>query len=761
MSAKRRARTKRSSLPATKGVQSHSTAKRLSVDKKVISKDIRKKVKRGAKGRVPPGPLTGWRLWLFRLIAVTVVPVLLFVLVELSLRATGQGFRPDAIIECEVNGKAALSDNVKFGWRFFPRPIARELVPFVFAAAKPEDTYRIFVLGASAVKGEPDAAFSFGRILRVLLGNKYPGLNFEIINVAMPAINSHVVVELAKDCVKHDPDLFVVYLGNNEVTGPYGAGSVFTPLASNLSLIRAGVVLRSLRFGQILTRFIERAHPVGNRPAVWRGLEMFLEKQVRATDKRLQSGYQHFARNLKDIIGIVGSSGSKMILCTVGSNLKDCPPFASLHRLELGAADRTQWEELYQEGVSREQAGDHAEAIERYLAAAEIDSHYADLQFRLGRCYWALAKYEKARERYIRARELDTLRFRADTRINEIIRDSADNEAHEGVYLVDAVRTFEKNSPHNVPGEELFYEHVHMNFKGNTLLAKALFEQIDEILPERIRRERASDPSLLTEAECAQRLAYTDWTRHNNAYKILNFYIKKPPFTNQLYHEERVSQMERKLERLEVNLTPQAHKNAATLYEQLLEKEPSDIWFRWRYAELLSVHLRDESSAAKQVRLTQELLPNSYRPHLLLAMSLERQGHRNEAIEHLWRVIQIKPTSANAYHRLGMAYHAQARIDQAIRCYSKAIRLQPDNGGAYKGLAVLLSRQGKVDQAVDMLREGTLSIPDDALMHVNLGVLLNRQKQRDEAIKELRIALQIDPNSTETRRILESILKSN
>ncbi|MCH8217591.1 MAG: hypothetical protein IH892_12580 [Planctomycetes bacterium] len=49
----------------------------------------------------------------------------------------------------------------------------------------------------------------------------------------------------------------------------------------------------------------------------------------------------------------------------------------------------------------------------------------------------------------------------------------------------------------------------------------------------------------------------------------------------------------------------------------------------------------------------------------------------------------------------------------------------------------------------------------DAVMHVNLGLLLNRQKHRDEALKELRIALQIDPNSTETRRVLESILKSN
>ena len=54
-----------------------------------------------------------------------------------------------------------------------------------------------------------------------------------------------------------------------------------------------------------------------------------------------------------------------------------------------------------------------------------------------------------------------------------------------------------------------------------------------------------------------------------------------------------------------------------------------------------------------------------------------------------------------------------------------------------------------------------LAIPDDPVMHSNLGVLLSRQKRRDEAIKELRIALQLDPYSTEARSVLQSILGRN
>ena len=82
-----------------------------------------------------------------------------------------------------------------------------------------------------------------------MLRRKYPGINFEVINTAMPAINSHVALEIAKDCAKHKGDLFLVYLGNNEVIGPYEAGTVFAPLRSSLSFIHFDKALKSIRSG--------------------------------------------------------------------------------------------------------------------------------------------------------------------------------------------------------------------------------------------------------------------------------------------------------------------------------------------------------------------------------------------------------------------------------------------------------------------------------------------------------------------------------
>ncbi len=78
-----------------------------------------------------------------------------------------------------------------------------------------------------------------------------------------------------------------------------------------------------------------------------------------------------------------------------------------------------------------------------------------------------------AKEHFLRARDLDTLRFRADSRINDINRSVASSAP--GAELVDAEAIFSKESPNGIIGSDLVYEHVHMTPLGNYLLARAMF----------------------------------------------------------------------------------------------------------------------------------------------------------------------------------------------------------------------------------------------------------------------------------------------
>jgi tetratricopeptide (TPR) repeat protein len=705
----------------------------------------------------PHKPISGWRLWLFRIVALIIIPALLFLLLEIILRVVGYGFATSASVKCRVNGTASYRSNIQFAWRFFPQNIARESNPYVFPEDKSDNTYRIFVMGASAAAGIPDGSFCFGRILQVMLRQQYPQVNFEVITTAMPAINSHVVLEIAKDCARHQPDLFIVYMGNNEVVGPYGAGTVFAPLSTSLSFIRFDMALKATKIGQVITNLLGVVSTKKNIPKIWRGLEMFLEKQIPADDPRLETVYQHFKRNLEDIRGAARKSNSRIIFCTVGSNLKDSPPFASLHRPDLAETDQKNWEEIYQQAVVYESGGNYAKAVEMYLAAAEIDDRYADLQFRLGRCFWAMGEYDEAREKFIRARDLDTLRFRADTRINRIIREIADKKTKEGVYLVDAAKVFEKNSPYETPGEELFYEHVHMNFTGTYLLAKAIFEQAEETLPERINRYKA-EQQLSSEAECARYLAYTAWDRYKIANEILNGYIKQAPFTNQLYHEQRVSQMEQKLKALKAYLSPEVFNEVEAQYRWAIEQNQSDWWPHWKYGELME-ELGNYNAAAEQYRFVLNFVPHRYDAYAKLGLFSGKQGNLDTAIAQNLESLRIKPIYADAHYNLGLAYQLQGKYEKSIEHYTKTIRFKPDFAQAYNNLAVVLFQQGKIREAVETYRNGLIFVPENSNLHYNLGLMLEKQGHRNEAIKELRAALQIDPNSVKTRKALDAILK--
>ena len=157
------------------------------------------------------------RLWIFRLLTACLAPVLFLVLLEAGLRIIGYGFPASTFVKCEINGKPAWCSNNRFGLRFFPREIARGMLPFAVRAEKPANTYRIFILGESAAEGDPMPAFSFGRQLQVLLREQHPQVNFEVFTAAMTAINSHVIVKIAEDCARLKPDLFIWF--NSEKVG--------------------------------------------------------------------------------------------------------------------------------------------------------------------------------------------------------------------------------------------------------------------------------------------------------------------------------------------------------------------------------------------------------------------------------------------------------------------------------------------------------------------------------------------------------------
>ncbi|MGB8953370.1 MAG: tetratricopeptide repeat protein [Candidatus Aminicenantales bacterium] len=698
------------------------------------------------------------RLWASRLLIYILIPLILLGMLELGLQIFGYGFNPSPMIPYDWNGRRTYCDNHKFPWRFFSPNISRDFDPFIFLDQKPANTYRIFILGGSAAQGVPDSAFAFGRILKVMLQEAFPWIQFEVINTALTAVNSHVVLPVARECIRHQADLLIVYMGNNEVVGPYGPGTVFASFYSSLTLVRINISLKTLRLGQLLSRLVQVSVFKKNAPRVWLGMEMFLERQIRADDRRLKSVYRHFQSNLEDIGRTAVRNGSALILCTVAANLKDCPPFASLHRKDLSAELREEWEDSYRKGIAKETAADYADALQPYLSASRIDDRFADLHFRLGRCFWRLEDYESALGSFLKAKELDTLRFRADEGINRQVRETAAGQEARGIYLADIEKVLTAESDHGIPGEEFFYDHVHMNFSGNYLVACTLFDRIKSLLPENAKKINNAVVCAPRAEICAEKLAYSDWDRYCMTDEMLNAYIKKAPFTNQLYHAEQVAQLEQELDDQKARLTVDALQKSAEQYKRAIGQSPQDWWLHWKYAQLLAEGLNKDQEALVHFKAVTELVPHSFRGYSGIGFIRQRLGDADGAIDACLKALAIDPTKTEVENTLAMAYMMKGWRDKAEALLKRVMELRPHYVAAYLNLAMLYARSNRLKDAVEICRRGLKAEPDSMNLYVAMAEYLSQMGQPDEAIAELKKALRIDLQNEMVNQKLNEIL---
>ena len=301
-------------------------------------KNAAKAEAKGGDSLVPSQDGTRLRRLSFRLGAACLVPLLLLAVVEAGLRLTGFGYDSGFWVHHAAAPAGAVVENQRFSWRFFPHTLARHPGPLVVRPQKPAGVYRIIVFGESAAEGDPAPAFGFARILRILLESEYPAVRFEVVNVAFTAISSHVILPIARDCAAIESDLWLVYMGNNEVIGPYGVGTVFSEQALPLPVIRAALALKRLRLGQLVEVAVDRLRPSEDAAKGWGGMTMFAGRRFRPEDPRLRGVYANFQRNLNDIIRVGKRSGAEVMVSTMAGNLRDWPPFASLHRPDLTGA---------------------------------------------------------------------------------------------------------------------------------------------------------------------------------------------------------------------------------------------------------------------------------------------------------------------------------------------------------------------------------------------------------------------------------------
>lgn len=579
-----------------------------------------------------------------RVLVVVVIPGSFILLLEGLLALLGTGTPTAYLLKDASRDGIVFQTNPFFTQRFFPPALARGLIPHRFPQKKANNGFRILIFGESAANGDPDSAYSFGRHLECLLENRFPQTDFEIINTGITAINSHVIVPIAKACAEVEADLWILYMGNNEAVGPYGPSTVFGMKAPPLPLIQVNRALKTTRIGQLLQTAMTASRNAGATPETWGGIEMFSENLLRANDPVRDRLYAHFESNLKGILEYAEEAEVRVILSTVAVNLQDSAPFASLHRKGLTEPERVQWESLYFLGHQRARDQMWAEALAAYEEAWEIDREFAELAYWIGVSHGVLGNREKALEFLRDARNLDALMVRADDRTNEVIRKLSREGDRPAVTLLDADTRIAEAAFAN-PEQKLFYEHVHFTLKGNDLMARLLAEEVREGLPTGIL---AQDTGSWPNVGVVQRKLAVSIADQQRLWIEIGERLSTPPFTDRSNNAAMLTYAGNEARRLAGKMNPRID---LLIYELALKENPDDFHLRSKFGRYL----------------------------------LEN-GQIGRATEQFQWVVDQFPLHDGGYQELGLALFLEGRYAEAKAAFEKVLEFRPGYARAIKGL---------------------------------------------------------------------------
>lgn len=678
-------------------------------------------------------------------------PLLFVAVLEAGLRLADYGHPTSFFLKQRIGGKDVLVNNDAFVLSFFPPDKARLPRPILVDAVKAPGTFRIFVMGESAAVGDPDPAYGAGRFLEVLLRERFPAARFEVINTSVTANNSHGILPIARECANYDGDFWIIYMGNNEMLGPFGAASVFGAQAPPWQVVRASVTLQRFRLGQFLMSAIRRLRPKSG--GTWGGLEMFLQNRVRPEDPRKETVYRNFERNLRDILRAGLDSHTQIILNKMAVNLADCPPLDSVASSNLPPADVARCEDLYREGCKAQQDGRLNDASRLFEQAAQLDPHRADVQYQWAGCLRDAGNDALAREHFQRACDDDGLPARADSRINRLIGQAARDLASPRLVLLDAPMILSSNNPAGVCGGETFYEHVHFTFDGNYRLARAWAGEIEQRLPGDIRQRAA--PAWAARDICEKELGLSDWNRVNDLAEIYHR-RQKPPLSLQSNNAQQMRLLQDEIRRLKARMNNQDALAANEMFNQAIQRAPDDADLHANYADFLEACGALEPTLA-QWRKVQDLLPQSAVGFFQSGRVLEHLGRLDEAREAMVQAVTLRPEMASAWVELSNIDASQRRFDAALAEIERARHLQPQQSSFYACTGKILSIMGRHGDAIDYYQQAIKIQPDYVDGHLALGTELAADGNSAAARKEFEAALQLDPNNASARTRLSEL----
>jgi tetratricopeptide (TPR) repeat protein len=638
------------------------------------------------------------------------LPLLLLVGLEAGLRMADYGGNLDLVITKEVSDREFSSINRGVGKRFFPGSgiTIPEPSEDMFAIRKGEKVKRIFCLGESTMAGFPyEFNATAPSMLRTELEKGLPGYTFEVVNVGLAAVGSHITKVFLEELLDYQPDLFVVYVGHNEFYGAYGVSSSVGPAGAPwiTDLVLNLLKFRTVLFLRDLSMLFTDGRSAGQGEALME--QVVSDESIPYGGELYGSAHALYRRNIEKMIRCAGEAGIPVLFSVPVSNLSGQPPFRSISDPRVSEKERGRFVSLLRDGDTRTLEGRLGEVMSRYREAALIDSGYAGLYYAMGLVEHDLGRFEEADNAFRRARDLDGLRFRMP---EEFGRSLVAICRTNGVPIADVDSAFRAESPDGIPGDALFLEHVHPNLSGYAIMARTWADAIRK-------------HGLLVPAE--------EW---------------RSPDAGQMTAE---------------------NYPGVTGFDSVVGRiRIAYLTHRWPFQTTGDKFAFRPSGKPEEIalRYVQQKIPWQSARYELAAHYAE-EGRFDLAREEIRAVAMVVPFSYEPLLRIADYYLQEGRYDEARAAYMKCLEIE-QNPYAPSKLAILMLNEGRYDDAIayvlQSLKLGETTryqLPSRAIAvnHYFLGFAHAKAGRREEAREALRKALRIDPNLGSARELLAQL----
>ena len=592
-----------------------------------------------------------------------------------------------------------------------------------FPKQKESNSYRIFCMGGSTTYGRPYAdRVSFCGWLREYLKATDPSRNWEVVNAGGISFASYRVTKLMNELRNYQPDLFIVYSGQNEFLEErsYGALASLPSWVINLNATLSGT--------RVYTAMKDMIEAVGNDSLASAKQRYMLSGEVdevlnhtvgpqsyHRDDALKQQIITHYRMNLVRMVRIARSTGADILLIKPAINIKDMSPFKSEHKEELDQHAQQNWESLYQQAAAFQDSGDPGRALTLYRQALEIDDRHAELHFKIGQVLFSMGQYDEAEKAFRRAVEEDIAPLRILASMQQIVEQLAATEQIPLIDFPDILReAYLAHHDHAVFGKEFFPDHVHTNMEGYRLLGLALFDKL-------VENGTASPGVTLDTAriEAIRQQVLAQFDPRAEGVTMLNL--------GKVLHWAGKFQ--------------EAYDSFKRAYQIL---GPSPVIFD-RLARA-SYGLGKTDEAMQYLNEILALSPDTPGVHVRLAMIYRKMGKTDEAISQCLAEIEINPEDQFVYTGLAGLMETQGDDVAAIQHYKKALEITPDNDYARIMLARILIKLHRHDEALDHTHEVLRHNPQQYRAHYMLGIIMKDMGNTDLAVQYFTQALRLKPD---------------